>query len=237
MRIHALYHEPYEGLGNIRDWADIKGFHITETALYNNEPLPGLADFDMLLIMGGSMSVNDDDKISWLKTEKKLIRESVQHNKVILGICLGAQLISSALGGKVYKNRFKEIGFFPVQFIKSALNSKLSNMLPDELMVFHWHGETYENPPGAVGFASSEATSNQAFIIGTRVIGLQFHLEMTLTNIKEICNSCQHELIEAEYVQTADHILSQKHHIHACNSVMHSIMNYLESAFLTNKFW
>lgn len=235
MRIHALFHEPYEGPGNIRDWADSKGFKINETALYNNDSLPDLADFDMLLIMGGSMSVNDEDKINWLKTEKKLIRESVLNNKVILGICLGAQLISSALGGKVYKNRFKEIGFFPVQFKKNPLHSKFSKILPDELMVFHWHGETFENPPGSVGFASSEATANQAFILGSQIIGLQFHLEMTLTNIKEICNSCHEELIEAKYVQNADQIYRQSHHIHACNNLMHSMLNYLEDSYLTNK--
>ncbi len=228
MLIHALYHEPFEGPGNIRNWADMRGFTINATALYNNDPLPQPDDFDMLLIMGGSMSVNEEEKYLWLKAEKHLIRESVGKNKAILGICLGAQLISDALGGRVYKNKAKEIGWFPVQFNKTLLNNKLKRIVPDELTVFHWHGETFDNPPGAVGFASSEITPNQAFIMGNRVIGLQFHLEMTQGNINEICNCCSEELVEDAYVQNAEQIFTRKHNIDACNTLMFDILNYLE---------
>jgi GMP synthase (glutamine-hydrolysing) len=232
MRIHALYHEPYEGPGNIKNWADMKGYRINSTSLYNKENLPDTDDFDMLLIMGGSMSVNDEKKYSWLKKEKNLIRESVNKNKAILGICLGAQLISSALGGKVYKNNFMEIGWFPVQFKNTLLNNQLKKILPEELTVFHWHGETFENPPGAIGFASSEATANQAFISGSQVIGLQFHLEMTVNDIKEICNAGKAMLTESSYVQNANQIFSQMHYVEAGNKLMYGILNYLEGSFL-----
>ena len=162
-----------------------------------------------------------------------MIRSASESGKAVFGICLGAQLIASAFGARVYPNKHKEIGWFPVEFHKNGLNPSLQQILPNKLTVFHWHGETFDNPPGSIVFASSEATPNQAFIMRKQVIGLQFHLEMTLNDIKEICEAGRNELVESIFIQTENQILSQKDFIEATNKLMFDILNYLENSFLS----
>src|SRR5579871_6354431 len=147
IRFHCIQHVPFETPGNIQIWAKEKGHSLSYTHIYNNEELPAINDFDVLIIMGGPMSIHDEKEFSWLKKEKEFIKSAIQENKKILGICLGSQLIADALGAKVYNNKEKEIGFMPVKFFKD--NS--------EEIVFHWHGETFDLPEGATLRASTEA--------------------------------------------------------------------------------
>lgn len=113
MKIHYLQHVPFELPEHISVWAKEKGHEITGTLLYENYYLPELSEFDLLVILGGPMGVDDEDKHPWLVLEKHFIKEAIQHRKLVIGICLGAQLIAEILGGKVYKNHYKEIGWFP----------------------------------------------------------------------------------------------------------------------------
>src|SRR6185295_12926699 len=106
--------------------------------------------------------------------EKDLISQCIKQGKMVLGICLGAQLIASAMGAKVYRNRQKEIGWYEVQLTKAARNTDLFPYAPDEFLTFHWHGETFDLPNGAVRIATSAATPNQGFIYGRNVVALQF---------------------------------------------------------------
>ena len=114
MRIHSIEHEPFEGLANIEVWAKSKGHTITRTRIYKNEGFPDIDDFDWLIIMGGSMSTYEEEKYPWLIPEKKFIGDAIAKKKLLLGICLGSQLIADVLGGKVSPNTYKEIGWFPV---------------------------------------------------------------------------------------------------------------------------
>jgi GMP synthase-like glutamine amidotransferase len=122
MRAHILQHVPFEGLGSIESWLKKSGFKITSTRFYESAKLPDLKTIDLLVVMGGPMSVNDEDRFPWLVAEKQFIWDAIAKSKPVLGICLGAQLIASALGAGVYPNKVKEIGWFPIHGIESSAN-------------------------------------------------------------------------------------------------------------------
>ncbi|MEW6004576.1 MAG: type 1 glutamine amidotransferase [Stygiobacter sp.] len=200
MRVHYLQHVPFEGLGSIEPWLKAQRYEITSTRFFESSRLPTPNEVDLLIVMGGPMSANDDNKLSWLTDEKAFIRECIQQGKRVLGICLGAQLIASAMGAKVYKNHLKEIGWFPVQGVPNTNESIFR--FPLEFRAFHWHGETFDLPSGAVQIARSEGCENQAFQLGKSIIGLQFHLEMTPESVKEIVSHGRAELLPSKYVQS-----------------------------------
>jgi len=166
---HVLQHVPFEGPGCIRTWLDQQGFRTTTTHLYRDETLPDIKQIDFLIIMGGPMSVNDEIDYPWLAKEKQFIRKAVDMQIPVLGICLGAQLIASAAGARVFANHQKEIGWFPVHAVNKADNCFC---FPAACTVFHWHGETFDIPPGSVHGFSSECCRNQAFLYDERVLGL-----------------------------------------------------------------
>jgi GMP synthase-like glutamine amidotransferase len=176
MRIHSLEHEPFEGLGNIEVWAKNKGHSITRTLLFKNEKPPKTSDFDWLIIMGGSMNIYEEDKFPWLKAEKEFIAKAIAANKIVLGVCLGSHLIADVLGGKVSKNQYTEIGWFPVSLTREVRDSSIFSSLPGIFSAFHWHGDTFKIPHGVALIAQSVGCANQVFECG-RAIGLQFHLE------------------------------------------------------------
>ena len=124
----------------------------------------------------------------------------------VLGICLGAQMIAAAMGGKVYPNKIKEIGWLPVRRVASKSGDVFG--FPEKTIVFHWHGETFDLPPGAVRMAESEACANQAFQLGKSVIGLQFHLADYPVSTKSLIDNCRHELIPGPFIQSEETILA-----------------------------
>ena len=101
MRAHFLQHVPFEGLGSIESWLHANGYQISATRLFDSEALPSLDEIDLLIAMGGPMSVNDEQEYPWLTTEKEFVRDAIHSGKPVLGICLGAQLIAAALGARV----------------------------------------------------------------------------------------------------------------------------------------
>ena len=226
MRAHILEHVPFEGPGSIAFWLKEAGYQITHTRFYDSADLPELKAIDLLIVMGGPMSVNDEDRLSWLALEKKYICEAIDSGKPVLGICLGAQLIACAAGARVYQNPEKEIGWFPIQGLLS--NDRSVFNFPQSLDVFHWHGETFDLPAGAVRIAESRGCKNQAFQMGRSVIGLQFHLETTPETARELVFNCRDELIPSPYVQTEDKILSAKpDQYQSINGVMNKILDFL----------
>ncbi len=226
MRAHYLQHVPFEGLGCIETWLRKAGYEITSTKFYNNEKLPSVYGFDLLIVMGGPMSVNDEDVYPWLIDEKRFIKKVIDVGTPTLGICLGAQLIASAMGSKVYPNSQKEIGWFPIQAVSSANGTTFS--FPKVIEVFHWHGETFSLPPNAIRIAESRACKNQAFQIGGSVIGIQFHLETTQKSVRTLIDNSRDELIEGEYIQSEERILSvPPEYYTSINSLMNAILEYL----------
>ncbi len=229
MRAHYLQHVSFEGLGSIGTWLDSAGFETTVTKFYKSTTLPNPNEIDLLIIMGGPMSVNDEEHFPWLRSEKRFIRQTIESGKPVLGICLGAQLIASALGESVYPNRRKEIGWFPIEGI--AMDDDTVFHFPPSIEVFHWHGDTFDLPEGAVHLARSEACENQAFQYGESVIGMQFHLETTQETARAIVKNCNADLLPSLYIQPETVILDQspeKYQI--INELMDEILS-----FLTNK--
>lgn len=227
MRAHYLQHVPFEGLGSIESWLQTTGYEITRTQFYETADLPLVEEIDLLVVMGGPMSVNDENDYPWLVNEKKFIRAVIESGKPTLGICLGAQLIANAMGGKVFPNPMKEIGWFPIKSVTSSNN--VAFKFPEETKVFHWHGETFSLPSQAVRIAESEGCKNQAFQINKSVIGLQFHLETTPDSARKIVDNCHNELVAGKYIQTEEDILSATpQRYDTINSLMSDILNYLD---------
>ncbi len=206
MRAHYLQHVPFEGLGSIEPWLRDAGYEISHSPLYRSAEFPDLGSVDLIIVLGGPMSVNDEGEFPWLIEEKRFIREAIEAGKPVLGICLGAQLIASSLGARVYRNHCKEIGWFPAHGIPRSC-SPSNYSFPSTMDVFHWHGETFDLPSGASHLARSEACPNQAFQIGRNVIGLQFHLEMIPESAQALVSNCRDELLPGRYVQSEVAIL------------------------------
>jgi GMP synthase-like glutamine amidotransferase len=229
MRIHYLQHVPFEDLANIGNWAKNKGHSVSVTKLWLNESHPGLECFDWLIVMGGPMNIYEEKKYPWLVKEKQFINEAIKEGKAVLGICLGAQLIADVLGGKVRKNDYKEIGWFPVSKTVEANNSVFFKSLPDEFMAFHWHGDTFDLPPGAIRLVKSLACENQAFEYNGKVLGLQFHLESSITSITRLIENCRDELIEGKYIQSENEILLNQDYLKEIKPNMDKLLSQIES--------
>ena len=204
MRIHVLQHVSFEGPARIAHWARARGHTLTVSHLYAGDPLPELDAFDRLVVMGGPMGVADEAEHSWLRPEKARIADAIAGGRSVAGVCLGAQLIAEVLGARVYRNAHKEIGWFPVQLTEAGRAEPFCEGLPEEQTVFHWHGDTFELPAGAVHLARSAACEHQAFVLDGRVLGLQFHLESTPDSVDAICTHGADEIRHDTWVQTAE---------------------------------
>ena len=226
MRAHYLQHVPFEGLGSIEPWLVAAGYEITSTRFFESARLPDPDEIDLLIVMGGPMSVNDQDGFPWLIQEKQFIRSVIQSGKPVLGVCLGAQLIASAMGARVYQDHEKEIGWFPIQGVPPVNGSLFS--FPSSVDVFHWHGETFDLPSGSVHLARSESCENQAFQLGRSVIGLQFHLETTPESAREIVSNCRAELLPSRYVQSETAIIGvEPEKYRVINNLMKKVLSFL----------
>lgn len=208
MRLYYLQHVPFEDPANIAVWAEKRGHSVSGSALYSSQEMPATSQFDWLIILGGPMNVYEEQRYPWLAAEKRLIAEAIARQKIVLGICLGAQLIADVLGARVYRNSQPEIGWFPVSLTENANASPVIKGLPGRFAAFHWHGDTFDIPAGAVRLARSDACANQAFMYGQRVIGLQFHLESTVSSIRRLIQNSQTEGVAGKYVQTPQEMLA-----------------------------
>ena len=205
MHIHHLQHVPFEGLGSIESSLLRQGHQLSSTHLYRNALLPEIEDFDALIVLGGPMGVADVTDYPWLEAEMELIGRGISSGMKVLGICLGAQLIASALGARVYRNSCREIGWWP---LSAAEHAATSGLLPETFVPFHWHGDTFDLPEGANLLAYNTTCHNQAFTLGEQVIALQFHLETTTKSARALIEHGGDDLDGSRYVQTAEQMLA-----------------------------
>ncbi len=224
MRIHSLQHVAFEDIGSMQQDLKRQGHSLTTTHWYKGDQAPEIASFDVLIIMGGPMGVYDEAKHPWLATEKVFLAACIRAGKKIIGICLGAQLISCVLGAKVRRNTHREIGWFPLTINPSAGNNPIAQILANCAQVFHWHGDTFELPEGAILLASSAACTHQAYVIDEQIYAFQFHLETTETSATALIENCAEDLDNSTYVQTAEQIMQEKENFIAINQIMSAVL-------------
>lgn len=225
MRIHLLQHVAFEGLGSIEEWARANKAEITASRLFAGEELPVVDGFDWLVVMGGPMNIYQEESYPWLAAEKAFIAEAIGAGKIVLGVCLGAQLIADCLGAAVTRNRQREIGWFPLTSVHPAVR----DIIPDGAVVMHWHGDTFALPAGAQLLASSEACDHQGFIYQQgRVVGLQFHLETTAASLAALIEHGSDDLTPAgPYIQNASEMQADPARFTAINQMMAALLTRL----------
>jgi GMP synthase (glutamine-hydrolysing) len=182
-----------EGAGTIERFLADNGISRRTVEIYREE-LPSAADFEVLVMLGGPMSVNETDIYPYISAEEELVREFIKKGKKIFGVCLGAQIMAKALGARVYPGREKEIGWHDIELLGEGLRDPLMHRLAKHpragdfwrrFKVFHWHGETFDIPAGAERLARSDLFANQAFRYGQGAYAFQFHIEVEKGTIYE----------------------------------------------------
>jgi GMP synthase (glutamine-hydrolysing) len=207
-----LRHVPYEGPGLIEDMLDGRGLSYRIIDIFEEGVPLGVAGFTGIVSMGGPMSVNKGTEE--IEKEKELLLEALGRNIPILGVCLGAQILASALGSKVYAGEQPEVGWGDVSLTQHGIADPLLAGVDHVLPVLHWHGETFDLPEGAVRLASSEKFENQAYRVGNKAYGLQFHLEIDNEMVQEWVERDLEE--EIRIVSEPEEILEGiKSHLHA----------------------
>jgi GMP synthase (glutamine-hydrolysing) len=199
----VLRHVAHEGLGTIADALALRRIAYNVVEMFANPP----RNFDPreaggLIVMGGPMNVDETDRYPFLADEVRWLRQAIDAELPVLGICLGAQLLAKALGSRVFANQVKEIGWYDVELLPEAADDRLFCKVASPVTVFHWHGDTFDLPAGAVYLARSSQCTNQAFRFGRSAYGLQFHLEMTAAMIEDWLgeeNNCG-ELAGLDYI-------------------------------------
>lgn len=191
MIVNVIRHLAFEDLASFTSVLQAKNIEINYIEAADFALAPGdmakidaLSD-DLLIILGGPVSVNDKAMFPFIEAEINLLKQRIAADKPTLGICLGAQLIASALGVDVYPGKEKEIGWYPLNITEAGKNSALRYLDAEHCSMLHWHGETFDLPAEAVLLASSEKFPNQAFAVGSNVLALQFHPEVTQRSMEK----------------------------------------------------
>ena len=200
MRAVCLTHVPFEGPGAFATALTARGVSL-ERFLVPQDGLPKDAG-DILIVMGGPMSVNDSD--SWITEETAFIRSALQAGKPVIGVCLGSQFMAKSLGATIRHGKALEIGMTPVRLTAEAKQDPVFGTLPESFEVFEWHGEVFDLPKDCVPLASSDIAPLQAFRYATRAYGLLFHLEMEASGIDSLCSECAPDLTKARL--TSNHV-------------------------------
>lgn len=180
---------------------------MSVTRLWESQPLPALDEFEMLAVMGGPMGVGDEALYPWLAAEKRLLERALRAGKRIAGVCLGSQLLAEVLGARVYRNANREIGWHTVRRGRDAHRSRFGQALPAEFTAFHWHGDAFDLPPGALHLLTSDCTTVQAFECGT-ALGLLCHLEVSPASVAALVEHCAAEIDGGPFTQTPAEILA-----------------------------
>jgi GMP synthase-like glutamine amidotransferase len=211
MKAIVIIHDPSEGLGTLEDYFAFKRVTVSTVCLYANEALPETVDgYDAVVSMGGPMNVYEDETYPFLREEAAFLKQAIDRDVPVLGICLGAQMIARACGASVHKGLAKELGWDEVLLTDAGSEDRVFNGLPEALTVFQWHEDSFELPVGATLLATSAACPHQAFRY-RNAYGLQFHVEVTPHMLSEWFASSpekegiirQLDAMEPEYIRQA----------------------------------
>jgi GMP synthase (glutamine-hydrolysing) len=194
-RVLVVQHEEFEGAGTLGDALAGRDLRLLRT--FAGDPVPRTLEEDALVVLGGGMGVYDCDRLPYLGDEIALCAAAMSLAKPVLGICLGSQLLAAALGAKVRKAERKEIGWYEVSLLPGARGDALFDALPQRFPAFHWHGDAFTLPDGAVPLAATAMTPLQAFRAGPRAWAIQFHLETDEEVLEAMLSTGAAELGEA----------------------------------------
>ena len=244
LRVQVFQHVAFEGLGSMESWFRGRGHTLSQVRWYEGQTAQGARsaagpEADWLVVMGGPMGVHDEAELPWLREEKRAIEAALKRGAAVLGVCLGAQLLAHVLGAEVAPNRAKEIGWFPVDLSPEAAGTWLGRVFPPRFTPFHWHGDTFGIPHGAVALGRSEACANQGFLHGENALGLQFHPEVTPEGLAGLMAHCGPELAIAgsdkgRFVQDAEALRAGLGGAPALNAMMAQACERLESRAACN---
>lgn len=197
-KILVLQHHRIETLGTIADALDGARLSCDFVRTFAGDPVPhNIAGLDALVVMGGPMGVYEADRHPFIRDEIALIRAAIGNNKPVLGVCLGSQLLAASLGATVRPGRAKELGWHPVGLSPEGKKDPLTRGAPETFGAFHWHGDVFDLPEGAVALASSEMTPIQAFRHGENAYGFLFHMEVTTEAVATMVREFADEVREA----------------------------------------
>ncbi|WP_336786101.1 type 1 glutamine amidotransferase [Paenibacillus sp. MMO-177] len=223
MNILAFRHFDFDDTSTFSEWAQWGGHQLTVVNPAVELDEKWLDTTELLLILGGPMSVYQEEQYPWLADEKRFVKSAMDRGIKILGICLGAQMLAEILGAKVYRHTLKEIGWHRIERIGEE-HPWLKEM-PAEFHSFQWHGDTFDLPEGASLLATSEACGHQAFSYGDDVLALQFHLETTPACMEQMVTRWASELVDAPYIQSAEEIRRNMHRVAASFHILHQVLD------------
>ncbi|MDM3870702.1 gamma-glutamyl-gamma-aminobutyrate hydrolase family protein [Porticoccus sp. W117] len=212
-KILVFQHVPYEPLGLLDPMLRRHKHRIRYVNFGRDDAtVPALDNYAALIVLGGPMNIGQEAEFPHLELEKRAILQAMELQIPILGICLGAQLVASALGAKVYPAESIEIGWHPVNTTDQAAADPLAKHFSESEQIFQWHGHTFDLPPGATPLISGELCANQAFRMGNSTYGLQFHLEACESVIERWLTVPQHEDDLAKLAPGAAESIRQQNH-------------------------
>ncbi|MHB9004496.1 MAG: type 1 glutamine amidotransferase [Coriobacteriia bacterium] len=231
MHVHYLQHVEFEGPGALVEWTARRGHDLTSTHVYR-EAFEHPGECDLLVVLGGPMSVDSELEYPWLAQEKAYLRRVIANDQPVLGICLGAQLVASVLGAEVTQNQDTEIGWYPVELTDAAADSPIFSALPQRFDTLHWHGDTFAIPDGARHVARSAACENQAFDYDDgRVIGLQFHLEATPESWGMLAEHAAAHLVSGgAWVSSAEDMLGRRALFEPANELLFELLDRMAAS-------
>ena len=208
MKILCITHADFESLGVIETWAMQAGYSFTICKPYKGDDCLKHS-FDMLIVMGGPQSPLKLNEFPYLKNEIALIQQSIAADKIILGFCLGAQLIGEALGGKTARSPEKEIGIFPITLTSEGENDPLLKGLPQKFPVIHWHNDMPGETADSVVLAYSEGCPRQILRYAPKIYGFQCHLEIPLEDAKKMIVACPEDFKPSRFTQPAAELINE----------------------------
>ena len=201
-KIWVMQHHSVENLGSIADALEGAALAWQYVRTFEGQPVPkDMKGAGGLILMGGPQGVYEEDQYPFIKDEMRLIESALKEDRPVLGVCLGSQLLASALGAKVYKGAHREIGWHQVKLSDDAKSDRLLKGVPDQFTAFHWHGDVFDLPRDSVALASSDLTPNQAFRHRDKAYGFLFHLEVTEGSVhamvREFTDEAKHARLRA----------------------------------------
>lgn len=181
----ALRHVPFEDLGSFETLLRNADFSIT----YVEAPTADLGEIDacapdLLVVLGGPIGAYEEREYPFLRLELQLLERRLASARATLGICLGSQLLARVLGARVYPGRQKELAWGPLSLTPAGRAGSMAHLAGEHTPVLHWHGDTFDLPSGATLLASTPTYEHQAFCWKDRVLGLQFHPEVTARGLE-----------------------------------------------------